>query len=92
MVELRVEDSFAIPGRGLVVTGRLDGAAVTVGDRFWLCTADGPREVTVRGIERLRRCFGDRVDDGEGIGLLLRGDIPEGTVPRGTLLSSHTAR
>ena len=80
--EMIVRDAFTITGRGLVVTGIVEGGPVSVDDVVCLRPADGPsREVRVAGIEQFRRMI-EVAAPGMAVGLLFeeleRDDVAEG--------------
>ena len=70
--EMRVEDVFAISGRGLVVTGKIAGGVVRVGDQAILRSGSGDKPCRVTGIESLRKSR-DAATAGENVGVLLVG-------------------
>ncbi len=82
---LPIEDVFTIPGRGTVVTGKIDRGTVKVGDEL---TIVGLREDTLKttctGIEMFKKLL-DRGEAGENVGVLLRG-IKKEDVQRGQVL------
>jgi elongation factor Tu len=86
-----IEGVVTIPGRGTVVTGRIDRGSVRVGDPVELVglsrEADGqPRTVVVTGTQAFRRNV-DVARAGMNVGLLLRG-VKREEVERGQLLVS----
>ena len=81
-----VEDVFSITGRGTVATGRIETGVVKVGDEVQLIGlgAEGKKSV-VTGVEMLCKLI-DEGEDGDNVGLLLRGiDKDEGR--RGMVLT-----
>ncbi|WP_159401225.1 hypothetical protein [Streptomyces sp. NRRL B-24484] len=83
---MRIEDVYALPGRGVGVTGRLPAGTALTG-RAWLLGPDGSRPVAVAvaGVERFRRCFAEDDGRGEAVGVLLTGAAAH-EVDRGMLL------
>lgn len=69
---LSVEGVFSIPGRGTVVTGKIDQGTLRVGNEVELITAKGTKKTTVTGIEMFRKSM-DEAKAGDNAGLLLRG-------------------
>ncbi len=85
-----IEDVLTIPGRGTVVTGRVQRGVVTIGatvEVIGLADRDGdrPRNVVVTGIQSFHR---DRPEAraGDNVGLLLRG-VGRDEVVRGQVLT-----
>lgn len=71
--DFRIDDVFAISGRGTVVTGPVLEGVVRVGDDAELVRQGGERiPVKVIGIEAFRKKM-ERAGAGENVGLLLRG-------------------
>lgn len=73
---MRIEDAFAVAGRGMVVTGILDGK-VTAGDWADIKTVSGEKLETMQviGIEHYHQLFDSLEGDLSrpcGVGLLLR--------------------
>lgn len=82
---LTVQDVFTITGRGTVVTGKVDSGSISVNDIVTLRRQDGSaREVAVAGIEMFRKLL-DTAQQGDNVGLLLRG-LARSEVGRGDLL------
>ncbi len=68
---LQIDGLFGIPGRGTVVTGWVQGAAIRVGNAVTIVRANGTqRTATVAGIERYQQLL-DRAEPGYAVGLLL---------------------
>jgi elongation factor Tu len=83
-----IEDVLTIPGRGTVVTGRVQRGVITVGaevEVVGLVDGDRPRKVVVTGIQSFHR---DRPEAraGDNVGLLLRG-VGRDEVVRGQVLT-----
>lgn len=72
---MTVEDVFHIQGRGTVLTGRLEGNFLSVGDTL-IC--DG-QQWPVKGLEKFRELL-ETAQPGDNIGVLI------GRGPRGDLL------
>jgi hypothetical protein len=93
---LTVQDVFAIRGRGLVATGRVESGQVRVGDEVQI---NGGRRVRVDGIERFRKVLDEAVagepsvrqDDPQGQGVMAQGGA---TIPplETRLLRPHQSR
>lgn len=81
---MRVEDVFAITGRGTVVTGKVETGYVRTGD--YVCIAHGDQVITttVTGIEMFRR-LSDIATAGDNVGILLKG-LGRDDVQKGDLL------
>ena len=79
---LAVDRSFAVKGRGRVVTGTLRGGAVAPGDR--LRALPGGAEVRVREVQ-VRGATVERAADGGRVALNLAGDAA-GAIGRGDVL------
>lgn len=70
---LVVTDTFHISGRGVVVMGEVEGAAIEVGQQIRMRTRDGSvQTVIISSIEFMRRRL-QRAEPGQSVGLLLRG-------------------
>ena len=81
-----VEDIFSIPGRGTVVTGRVERGIVKVGEEIEIVgMTDTATKTTVTGVEMFRKLL-DRGEAGDNIGALLRG-IKKDDVERGQVLA-----
>ena len=83
-----IEDVLTIPGRGTVVTGRVQRGVLTVGaavEIVGLADGDAPRKVVVTGIQSFHR---DRPEAraGDNVGLLLRG-VGRDEVVRGQVVT-----
>ncbi|MEM7158667.1 MAG: elongation factor Tu [Myxococcota bacterium] len=92
-----IEGVCTIPGRGTVVTGRVERGRLTVGDTIELVgrSEDKPRSVVVTGIQAFHQDI-PSADAGLNVGMLLRG-VERGEVERGQVaiapgsLKPHTA-
>ncbi len=85
---MAVEDVFTIPGRGTVVTGRVERGVLAVGatvEVIGLGDASNARTIVVTGIQSFHK---DREEAraGENVGLLLRG-VKREEVERGQVLT-----
>ncbi|BBX07348.1 EF-Tu/IF-2/RF-3 family GTPase [Mycolicibacterium aichiense] len=69
MFRLTVQDVFAIKGRGLVATGRVELGQVSAGDEIRINDA---RTVRVDAIESFRKTVNEAVT-GDNVGLLFSG-------------------
>jgi hypothetical protein len=68
-----IEDTFGIKGRGLVVTGKVLGGSITVGQRLHVIAADGTRyETNAKSIEAFKKPL-KMAQAGDYIGILLPG-------------------
>ena len=77
-----IEDVFAITGRGTVVTGRIEGGVVKVGQSVEIIgLGRKPLTTAIAGIEMFRKIV-DEAQAGDNVGLLLRG-IKREEVERG---------
>ena len=84
---LTIADIFAITGRGIVLTGTVEGGPVRVDDVVCLRSGgDQRREVTIRGIEVYRRTL-TTAEPGMSVGLLIA-DIEQTDVKRGDVLTA----
>ena len=81
-----IEDIFSIPGRGTVVTGRVERGIVKVGDEIEIVGMAAEARMTVAtGVEMFRKLL-DEGQAGDNIGALLRG-IDKDEVERGQVLA-----
>lgn len=86
---MKVETVFAITGRGLVVTGRVETGAISKGDTIYFTTAQGQRRSCRADVEldEETRPGVKTASAGMNAGLLLRGveknDLAEGTLITG---------
>jgi translation elongation factor EF-Tu-like GTPase len=87
--EMKVEDSFRISGKGVVVTGRPDTQPVQGPAKVVFPGAGTTVDVQVIGIERFMKLPGVPIP-GDNVGLLL-GSLPSTnefrTIPRGSIIS-----
>lgn len=81
-----IEDVFSIPGRGTVVTGRVERGIVRLNDKLQLVGLGDTRETVATGLEMFNKTL-DEARAGENVGILLRG-IEKGDVERGMVLAA----
>ncbi len=85
-----IEGVVSVPGRGTVVTGRVERGRVTVGQSIELVgllgTDDTPRKVVVTGTQAFRRDVPE-AHAGMNVGLLLRG-VKKDEVRRGQIVAA----
>lgn len=85
---MTVMDAFTITGRGVVMTGLVEGGPVRVNDVVCLRPAEGEsRELTVEAIEMFREEL-EVGNPGDAVGLLFKG-IERTDVKRGDTLTAH---
>ncbi len=82
---MAVEDSITVPGRGTVVTGRIEQGSVKVGDEVEIVGLKETQKSTVTGIEMFRKTL-EKGQAGDNVGILLRG-IKKEDVQRGQVLA-----
>ncbi len=80
-----IEDVFSIPGRGTVVTGRIESGVVRVGDEIEIVGIKETTKTTCTGVEMFNKMLEDG-QAGDNIGALLRG-IDKKAVERGQVLA-----
>lgn len=83
---LPIEDVFSIPGRGTVVTGRIERGVVKTGDKVERVGIEETKGTVVTGVEMFRKIL-DRGEAGDNAGLLLRG-IAKDEVERGMVIAA----
>ena len=80
---LPIEDVFSIPGRGTVVTGRVERGTIKVGDEVEIIGLKDTIKSICTGIEMFRKLLDEGLA-GDNLGLLLRGvkreDVERGQV------------
>ncbi|MCL1789462.1 MAG: elongation factor Tu [Oscillospiraceae bacterium] len=82
---MSVEAVTTIPGRGTVVTGRVEKGSLNLNDKVEIVgLADEPRETVVTGIEMFHKLL-DTAEAGDNIGALLRG-VARTEIRRGQVL------
>ena len=67
-----IEDVFSITGRGTVVTGKIEGGIIKVGESVEIVGIRDLQTTTVTGVEMFRKLL-DEGQAGDNVGLLLRG-------------------
>ncbi|GAA1714222.1 selenocysteine-specific translation elongation factor [Brachybacterium phenoliresistens] len=85
-LRLWIDRAFSISGAGTVATGTLGAGSIGRGDRLTLHTADGPREVQVRGVQG-HGASQERMGPVSRVAVNLRG-IPADAVRRGDALAA----
>ena len=81
-----IEDVFSIPGRGTVVTGRIERGIIKVGEEVQIIgMQDKIDKSVITGVEMFRKLL-DRGQAGDNVGCLLRG-IKKTEVQRGQVLA-----
>jgi len=80
-----IEDVFSIPGRGTVVTGRIEKGIVKVGEEVEIVGLKNTVKTTCTGVEMFRKLL-DEGRAGDNVGVLLRGTKRE-EVERGQVLA-----
>lgn len=81
-----IEDVFSIPGRGTVVTGRVEQGVINLNSEVEIVGIKPTSKTTVTGIEMFRKLL-DSGEAGDNIGCLLRGTKKE-EVERGQVLAA----
>ncbi len=81
-----IEDVFTIPGRGTVVTGRVERGIVRANDKAHLLGIRETRDTVITGLEMFNKTL-DEARAGENVGVLLRG-IEKKDVERGMVLAA----
>ncbi len=80
-----IEDVFSIPGRGTVVTGRVESGILKLGSEVEIVGFTDTRKTTVTGIEMFNKELTESIP-GDNVGVLLRG-IKKDEVERGQVLA-----
>lgn len=80
-----VEDVFSIPGRGTVVTGRIERGVINMNEEVEIVGIRPNQKTVVTGIEMFNKLL-DKGETGDNVGLLLRG-IEKTAVERGQVLA-----
>ncbi|MCF8462996.1 MAG: elongation factor Tu, partial [Rickettsiaceae bacterium] len=80
-----VEDVFSIPGRGTVVTGRVERGILNKGDEIEVVGLRDTQKTTCTGIEMFQKTL-DKAIPGDNTGILLRG-LKQQDVQRGQVLA-----
>jgi len=81
-----IEDVFSITGRGTVVTGKIEGGIIKVGESVEIVGIRDLQTTTVTGVEMFRKLL-DEGQAGDNVGLLLRGTGKD-EVERGQVLAA----
>jgi len=81
---LPIEQTFSIPGRGTVVTGRVERGRISTGTPIEIIGYNKVLKSTVIGVEMFRKLL-DKAECGDQIGLLVRG-IKREEVRRGMMV------
>ncbi len=84
-----VEDVFGIKGRGTVVTGRIEGGKVEMGDTIDIVGIRDTHQTVVTGVEMFHKTL-DSGEAGDAVGVLLRG-IEREDVERGQVLAAPSS-
>ncbi|MDR3160654.1 MAG: elongation factor Tu [Spirochaetaceae bacterium] len=80
-----IEDVFTIPGRGTVVTGKVDRGILKLNEEVEIVGIRPTRKTVVTGIEMFNKLL-DEAQAGDNVGTLLRG-IDKKEVERGQVLA-----
>ncbi|OHD74962.1 MAG: translation elongation factor Tu [Spirochaetes bacterium RBG_13_68_11] len=80
-----IEDVFSISGRGTVVTGRVGGGVVHIGDEVEIVGIKETRKTVVTGVEMFNKLL-EEGQAGDNIGCLLRG-VEKEEVERGQVIA-----
>ena len=80
-----IEDVFSISGRGTVVTGRIGGGIVHIGDEVEIVGIKDTRKTVVTGVEMFNKLL-DEGQAGDNVGCLLRG-VEKEEVERGQVIA-----
>ena len=81
-----IEDVFSITGRGTVVTGKIEGGTVNVGESIEIVGIKDTQTTTCTGVEMFRKLL-DSGEAGDNVGILLRGTGKD-DVSRGQVLAA----
>ncbi len=81
-----IEDVFSIPGRGTVVTGRIERGRIKLADKLEIIGLKPTRDTVVTGLEMFNKTL-DEASAGENVGILRRG-IEKEDVERGMVLAA----
>ncbi len=80
-----IEDVFTIPGRGTVVTGRVERGILKIGEELEIVGLKDTTKTVVTGIEMFRKTL-EEARAGDNTGILIRG-IEKKDVQRGQVLA-----
>jgi elongation factor Tu len=81
-----IEDVFSIPGRGTVVTGRVERGVIKLNDKLEIVGLKDTRQTVATGLEMFNKTL-EEVHPGENVGVLLRG-VEKNDVERGMVLAA----
>jgi len=81
---MTVEDVFSIAKRGTVVTGKIEGGTLKVGDEVAIQGSHGEKRTVVTGIEMFRKVM-SQANAGDNVGILLK-DVSKQDVQRGDVI------
>ena len=81
-----IEDIFSIPGRGTVVTGRVERGIIKMNDKIQIVGLKPTRDTVATGLEMFNKVL-DEARAGENVGVLLRG-VEKKDVERGMVLAA----
>jgi elongation factor Tu len=84
-----IEDVFSIPGRGTVVTGRIERGIIKTGEDIEVVGIKDTVKTTCTGVEMFRKLL-DEGRAGDNVGILLRG-IKREEVERGQVLAKPSS-
>ena len=83
---LPIEDVFSIPGRGTVVTGRVERGVIKTGDKVEIVGLRDTVETVCTGVEMFKKSL-EAGSAGDNVGVLLRG-VKREEVERGQVLAA----
>lgn len=81
-----IEDVFSIPGRGTVVTGRVERGVIKPNDKLQIVGIKDTRDTVATSLEMFNKTL-DKAEAGENVGVLLRG-IEKKDIERGMVLAA----
>lgn len=81
-----IEDVFSIPGRGTVVTGRVERGVIKPNDKLQIVGIKETRDTVATSLEMFNKTL-DKAEAGENVGVLLRG-IEKNDIERGMVLAA----
>ena len=81
---MTVEDVFSIAKRGTVVTGKIEGGTLNVGDEVAIQGRNGERKTIVAGIEMFRKVT-NQANAGDNVGILFK-DISKQDIQKGDVI------
>jgi hypothetical protein len=83
---MKIEDAFTIPGRGTVVTGKIDSGIIRLNEEVIIAGSNELRGAKVINIEKFTK-FANEAKTGDTVGLLLDG-IGEHSVKKGDIVAN----